>query len=308
MPASVGLLTEGCAPKNMAAEASFVMNRSLEANESGILAYKNGDYKKALDKFMEALQIDRSTGNIKGELYDLLNTGRVFIAMDQHPKAVIYLHEALRLAGALENDDALCQAQFHLATVLYYQDEYAEALKSLDKSMAIDARSGIKSGAKLNLKGMIYTKLGSRSDSLVILKDALEINVGAGDAIETANSYRAIGNVHRIENHIEQAISSYKLAYDIDRVIGHTHMVAVELEYMAELHVKLGLRKEALKLFEKAYVVNLNAGFYADAVGNLDRMIDIYRLMKDAQSVTMYSKMKDSILSESSIVKPGARK
>ncbi len=71
--------------------------------ESGVEAYRAGEYEEALQALHEARQIYHAAGDQKGEADVLNDLGVVYVQMEQWDQAEQYLGEALNIRTAVED-------------------------------------------------------------------------------------------------------------------------------------------------------------------------------------------------------------
>lgn len=284
----------GCAGKAVS-DRPYMETKAIEAGHAGAEAFGNGDYRRALERFLESLRINRSVDNRRGEVMDLVNIGKVFIAMGHYKNAQDYLNDSLRLGVDLKDDILLSEAYGTLAKADYLSGDGASALDHIEESINIDGKDRVISGAKLNLKALIFIEAKRLDDASATLKTAFEVN--REDDRELANSYRASGELNSARDDRAGAIEAFRKAYDMDKKLGDSVKIAADLESMAELNLKAGDFKEASFLFERAYIVSLNSGRAKDALGSIDKLIYTYKEMGNAEKASYYLRMKEGILS-----------
>lgn len=294
------VLSQGCAGKAKS-NSEFIRTKAAEVNVAGVGAFKKGEYSKAREKFLEALRIDRSIGNRPSELLDLINIGRASTQMGDYPASASYLNEAIRLGVSIRDDKNLSEAYATLAQANYLSGDSGSAFDNIEESLGIDERLGYKSGAKLNLKALIYIDSGRRAEAGEVLKKALQINKDDNNLLETANSCRAMARLKRDENKTSEAMDLYRLAYDMDKTNGESKKIASDLEGMGELTLKEGRAKEAIALFERSYIVSLNSNMPSQAVSAIDRIIDTYRSLGDEDKAHFYMNIKNGIVTNAGI-------
>lgn len=291
------LLFSGCAAKQKEAEGpAFMRARALEANTAANEAYAGRDFKRALDKFNESLRINRSIDNRAGELLDLINIGRTNIAIGDHEGASTSLEDAVRLALSARDEKNLSEAYATLAKADYMAGNTGAALDHLEEALAIDSRSGFKSGARLNQKGFIYARLGRYEEAASIIKAALEVNNQEGNGMEAANSHRGLAGLYARQGRDDLAMEHFARSYEIDKAHGDSKKIAHDLSGMAGLHLKAGRPEEAVFLFERSYVVNLSAGLERDAVSDLDKVVEIYKAMGNGEKTELFTKVREGLL------------
>ena len=289
---AIALATAGCAH---VADSSYMMKMSDESSRRGAEAFASGDRELALERFREALRIDRSIDNHDGEMLDLINLGRVYTSLGRYAEATDFLNGAVTLGVKTRDYALLSDAHAAFARAEYLAGHSGTALDNIEDALQIDSGLGLRSGSKLNLKGLIYIEAGRHAEAAAIINEALEINSSNNDTLETANSYRALGDLNSSRGLFADALGFYEKAYRIDHPSGDSHKIAGDLARMAELHLALGERTKAAVLFERSYVVSFNSGQRDNAVGVLDKMIDVYTGLGETGKAVFYQKVKDGL-------------
>lgn len=289
----------GCAAGPAKPERSYVEKKGEEARISARDEYSRGNYIRAREKFMESLRIDRSIDNRGGEFADLIDIGRVNILLGEAEEAKTYLYDAVRAGVGLKDEKNLSEAYYTLANADEITGDFASALDSLDESIDIDRRLGVESGARLNLKARIFMDSGRGPEAAEILKRAVYLNRAGRDGVETANSLRAMAELSGAQGKDDEALGYYRDAYEIDKSHGDSRKIALDLERMGDIRARNGGLKDAIALFERSYIVRLNGNQAAEAVANLNRIIDAYVSMGDEKKAGFYLKIKTGIIENS---------
>ncbi len=276
-------------------DKAFMVTKSDEAASRGIEAFKKGDYKNALQRFMEAFRIDKDVDNRRGELRDLANLGMVLVDAGDYKRARVYLDEAVKLAGELKDHKTLSDVYFILARADYLSGEIGSAAGNIEKSLQLDYGHGREVGEKLDLKANISIRAGRLDEALAISGESLKINREKNLRPAVATSLRTIALIKSLQKRSGEAMEYYSDAYDIDRESGDSRDTALDLGNIAELHYKEGHPALAAQLLEKSYIVSLNSGDLPRAVRSLDRMIDIYKDIGDTQKVHLFTGIKEGI-------------
>ncbi|MBI5345194.1 MAG: tetratricopeptide repeat protein [Deltaproteobacteria bacterium] len=201
----------GCSPGSMQADIPYIRLKAASAADGGIKAFAKGDYGRALDRFKEALRIERAIDDRPGEVRALINLGRVFTALGHLESAELYLNDGVTLAGTLKGEERLsAEALSTLAKVEYLRGRQQASLDDIEKALSLDSRLGIASGERLNLKGVIYARAGRLGEAKEALNSALLLNIREKDAVEAANSYRTMAEIKEAEADLPGAMSLEK--------------------------------------------------------------------------------------------------
>lgn len=296
----------GCSslPKG-GSDTSFMAAKSDEAASRGMEAYRNGDYKNALQRFMEAFRIDHGFDNRRGELRDLVGLGMGLVDTGDYMRAKEHLDAAVKLAGELKDHKTLSDVYFILARADYLSGENDSAAGYIDKSIRMDYGHGREAGEKLVLKAHICIRAGRLDEALAISEESLKVNREKNLRFEVANSLRTLALVKSLQKRTGEAMQYYSDAYEIDRESGDAGNIALDLESISELQYKDGHQVASAQLLEKSYIVSLNSGDLSRAIGSLDRIIGIYKEIGDARKVRFFNGIKEGIVANTDVLRQG---
>lgn len=277
-------------------DKAFMATKSDEAASRGTEAFRQGDNKSALQRFMEAFRIDKGLDNRRGELRDLTGLGMVLVDTGDYRRAKGYLDAAVKLAGELKDPKTLSDVYFILARADYLSGETDSAAGHIEKSLQLDYGHGKEAGEKLDLKARISIRGGRLDEALAISEESLKVNREKNLRHEMANSLRTIALVKSLQKRSGEAMEYYSDAYEIDRVSDDAGNIALDLESIAELQYKEGHQLLSAQFLEKSYIVRLNSGDLSRALRSLDRMISIYKEIGNTQKVNLFTGIKDGIV------------
>lgn len=301
----MALFAVGCASGPTAAQRSYTERKAAEAGRAGFEALDSEDYRRAIEYFAQALQLNRSVDNRAGEVKDLINIGRVYIALNDVRSAETNLSEAVRLAAEAKEEAYLSAALASLAKVRYIQGDLRRAMEDIERSIEIDSRIGTRSGSKLNLKARIYIDTGKLEEAMGILKQAYEWNSSVENMQEVANTLRQMALINEARGRLEEAKKLYNEAYTNDVAVGDSARIADDLESMAEIELASGQPEKAAFLYERSFVVSLNAGQLDDALARLYKIIQVYKKLGDNDKVRSYEKIRDGVIARKERVNSG---
>lgn len=286
-------LVYGCAPR---AVDPHPMSRSVQERMRGVAEYGEGNYQRAIERFTEALRIDRATDDRKSEALDLVDIGRVYIAVNDAKSAKGFLAEAVRLSRAEGHDEILSEAYATLAKAELMEGDNPAALKYIDESIATDALLSKKEpGGKLNLKASIILSDGRVGEAVQVFERALSINGSANDEAEAANSLRGLGDAALASGGFDNAFKYYEAAYEKDKRLGLSGRIARDLSSMAEAQLGLGRKDEALYLLERSYHVGLSGKDTSLAARSLERMISVFEGAGDIEKARSLKAVKEGL-------------
>src|SRR3990170_5741404 len=122
-----------------------MMKMSNETSRRGAEAFASGDREQALERFREALRIDRSINNRGGEMLDLINLGRVYTSLGRYADATDFLSTAVTLGVKTRDHALLSEAHAAFANAEYLAGHDGTALDNIEDALQIDEGTGIRS-------------------------------------------------------------------------------------------------------------------------------------------------------------------
>jgi tetratricopeptide (TPR) repeat protein len=191
----------------------------LALHPEGDLMDDNSNYKDAMDKYFEALDIRQ---NLFGN--DHVAVAETFYSMGY----------------TLQNQDSLDQAL----------DCFEESLNIRKVQLGLDAKEV---GDTLNMMGFLQAKRGELDDALSLLWDALRIRKLQDDHVKVSETLKNIGNVHREKQEHELAIECYEECLRIRRSeLGDVHeKVADALIAMGNVQSDMEHADEAMRSYRE---------------------------------------------------------
>ncbi|MBI5453177.1 MAG: tetratricopeptide repeat protein [Deltaproteobacteria bacterium] len=286
-------LVYGCAPR---AVDQHPMSRSVQERMRGVAEYGEGNYQRALERFTEALRIDRATDDRKSEALDLVDIGRVYIAVNDAKSARGFLAEAVRLSKAEGHAEVLSEAYATLAKAELMEGDNPSALRYIDESIATDASLSKKEpGGKLNLKAAVFLSDNRVAEAVSVFERALSINEAVNDEAEAANSLRGLGDAALASGGFDNAFKYYEAAYEKDKRLGLSGRIARDLSSMAEAQLGLGRKDEALYLLERSYHVGLSGKDTSLAARSLERMISVFESAGNIEKARSLKAVKEGL-------------
>ncbi|MBI5562616.1 MAG: hypothetical protein HY894_07190 [Deltaproteobacteria bacterium] len=290
------LALTGCASVDKNADAPEA-GRIAGLRAEGVEAAVAGDAARSRAAFASALKSDRAIDNRGGEVVDLINLGRVSLALGDVEGAKGYSGEAVSLASALGDVKDLSEAYATLAKAEYASggiDGAGSAIRHIDMALSLDKRDRAGDGAKMNVKGGALIAAGRAVEAEAVLNEALKSNLEGRDAMETGNSYRALAGTRVLGGRDGDALADYRKAYEYDRAIGAGAKIAADLRAIAALQMKAGQTAEAGFSLKRLYAVADAGNLTDEALFALDNLIKLREGGADAED--FYRKRRDELL------------
>lgn len=276
MPLAVTLISAtilgGCFGGKAAAVRSENQQRAETALSRGIRAGQKGDSREALSQLGEALTISTSIEDLPLRVSALINLARLKRLNQEQQQSEVYGDQAL----ALLNPDSrqYSEAAHEKALLELSRGRFHQALEWAQKS--INSENGDQAGSRLNLAGRINLEMGNYSAAADLARKALEQNRAAGHGEEEANSLRILGITSRLEQRYAESERRLLDALSIDKRLGRSTKIAIDLEELALNSQSRGDFRQALHFLERAVAVHEASGRVRQVLLLLEKQAELH--------------------------------
>lgn len=290
------LLLVSCA-STQTVQVPKVQEEAVARNERALDLNSRGKLQDAVTELTRALKINRAMDNRKGVVVNLLNIGRIYLTMGRFDDAKGVLEEAVSMSASIGDRLLMAEASATMGKYYYEKGDDNEAMKSLKDAVDTARSDGLKIiGASLNLTALIYMKSGRTKEAEDSFREGLSFNLKNTDYLETANSYRGIGDVLESKGESMAALEAFEKALDNDRMTGSSRKIALDLTRLGNLSLKGNRPNSALDYFLRAYDVDLNAGDKDAAVKDAANISKTYRKMGNEQKALFYDERRIELM------------
>ncbi|WEK34044.1 MAG: tetratricopeptide repeat protein [Candidatus Pseudobacter hemicellulosilyticus] len=149
----------------------------------GTLYSNNSDYVKAREYYNLAYEVNRKSGNTKGEIVNTINIGVVCQRQGDGVKALEYAFKALKMAQQTKDEDYTALIYGNISDVYVFNADYAKAisysLKGYQEYKRLENTAGIATTA--NQVANVYLQLNELSKSEQYLTESLDLYTGMAD-------------------------------------------------------------------------------------------------------------------------------
>ncbi|MBF0308229.1 MAG: CHAT domain-containing protein [Magnetococcales bacterium] len=230
-----GLSTLGVVRENMGDYASALEEFARSSSLYGELGSQNdlaqqyrkigrihylrlGQYERAREAFLEALQYFRRTGDRKGEVESLYDVGLTWEKSGNLEEADRHFQEGRTLATALEDAFLVASGTLYLANSAWYRGDYQDAFRLLLETREEARKAGDKPLEIMveNTRGLVYWTLNQLDKALWHLEEAVKMSKEADIPSELASSYNNLGQIYRSRGDCQQALTWFGRAEEID--------------------------------------------------------------------------------------------
>jgi tetratricopeptide (TPR) repeat protein len=272
-----GVLLNGCFGGTTAVVKSENQQRATIALTRGVRAEQKGNYLEAYNFLNEALTIGTSIEDNSVRITSLINLARLYRLQHNLPQAEQYMNQAL---AVMNGDSTLFAEAAHEKSLLELSlGNPSTALTWAQRSM--ERENGNLLGTRQNLASRVNLVLGNGNAAQSLAHKALENNRSSGQAEEEANSLRILGIIARNDGKNGESQRVLLDALAIDKRIGRSGKIAVDLEELATTSQTIGDLKQAALYLGRACDIHEAAGRLEPAMKNQLSLAGIYDALGD---------------------------
>jgi len=228
----------------VAAERSYVAGAKLQSERTG------DAWRKAVEKYGEALRLMREAGDRRGEAMTLTNVGSIYNLLGQPQKALENLNQALTVWRAIG-------------------DHHLEAITH-------------------TINGRVYYALGEPQKALDSYELALPVMRTVGDQSGEAGTFTQIGTVYRLIGEPQKALDHFAQALPLFRAVGDRRNEGTVLNNMGTVYSLLGDSPKAFYYFEQVLPLVRATGDRRVETATLTNLGIMYTLSGDPKKALEY--------------------
>ncbi|HEB02567.1 MAG TPA: tetratricopeptide repeat protein [Nitrospirae bacterium] len=263
--------------------ASPTMKRSNNHNVNAQAAYERGDMALAMKLSTEALRLSRSVEDTEGTAKNLLNIAAIYRVRQDRAAAHESLGELFDPAGVRYPDRLLARGGMIKALLYIDEGDLLKASEWADKAVLLCKGSRCEAMAGIyNLKGRVLLL----RDNVPGAQEYAQRGHRAGGvkSAESANSLRLLGDSSLALKDYERAESLYQDALEMDKSLGLSSKIALDLKGMAEASIGQGRVEKARQYLLRAIDVSKSASVHPH-YRTRDIEADVRILLETLQSV-----------------------
>ncbi|CAF0954952.1 unnamed protein product [Adineta steineri] len=244
-------------------QTSNEYNKGLYYNQLGLAKDAQGDYKKAIWYYEQALEIyQKALPSNHRHLATLFNNiGRVYYQMGEYSKPLSFYEQALEIQQKTlpSNHPSLAISYNNIGSVYRKMGEYSKVFSSYEKALEIHQNILPSNHPDLATSysklALVYRHVGEYSKALSSLEKDLEICQKSlpPNHPDFAHSYNNIGRVYESMGEYSKALFYYEKALEIDQeTLPSNHPdLATSYGNMGSVYDSMGEYSKALLYYEK---------------------------------------------------------
>ena len=221
--------------------------------KKGIEWYQKGCYRKSLEYFFRAYELNSASDILDGVAMSLNNIGTVYRIIGDYDEAIPFFDEAYTIYSDLNNQSEAVKALSNKAATFICMEKLDEAKQVIEETLQMLPAKGNKALLipVLQNKGVLLTKQGSYEAAEEVLANCLD-QADSLDPMGMASLHFAFGNLMLKTERPVDAIASFEKALLIDRKLGFYKGMADDLLCMGLAYTRLGQDKKAVKSLKRS--------------------------------------------------------
>ncbi len=240
--------------------------------ERGLRAQQKSDIRQAERFFADALALSSSIEDNPDRVIALVNLARLNRLGGKIDASNLYIDQALQICIA--HPEFTSEVTYEKALVEIALNNNNDALKWASRSL--DAENGPSKGVRRNLLARILRINGNLAAAIKTATIALQENRNNDLPEEEANSLRMLGDIELESSRLESAEKLLLEALEIDKRIGASAKIGLDLEKLAEVAERKYEPVLVAEYLERACSVHLSAGRRDKAAVLLQELIKAY--------------------------------
>ncbi|HWP43188.1 MAG TPA: CHAT domain-containing tetratricopeptide repeat protein [Blastocatellia bacterium] len=218
--------------------------------------------RNSIEKYGEARQLFKSSGDRNLEAHTLANIAAVYSGLNEYHTSLDYYQEALKLYREVSDRFGESIALHGLASIYKDLGRYQDAIDNYNSALSIFRLRGDRRSEAFTLLsvGVLYSILGETQKTIDVYDRALALFRATGDRRGEANALNLIGAAHRSGGEHQKALDSCNQALAIYRSLGDRGGEADTLRDLGNAHASLNHYEKALELYNQALDIYRSRG------------------------------------------------
>lgn len=284
---------------------SVILLQLLSAEDSNITSVQKADslytrgkalssdyeYEKAIDLYIEALDIHRALNLLRQQMQDMQALGEVYYYTCDYAKAMAFYDSALMIAREIQDNESE-GALFHMMGTAYErQCDYEKSSIYCDSAItiAVALADQALTGKILATIGLVYHNIGKYDSAFVNYESALKIVRESNDKKSEAYILCCTGLSYDATSQYYTALAYYDSSLSLCRDIGNRYIEGTNYHNIGRTYYALGKSDTALLNYSKALPVRQQIGDRWGEGRTLMNIGQVYYSLGFYDSVLIYS-------------------
>src|SRR5688572_902577 len=254
-------------------EAGDVRGEADAHNRVGSIYYQLGDFKASLAAHERALPLFERVGDVTLLAESLGNQAVALQNLGQADRAVDLYARILEMQRTSGNRRGEAYALHNLGAALYRLGRYQDALARYEEALAAKRAIGVNTaGITVGNMGTTRTRLGEHRAALADHQTALELRRAAKDRRGEAYELQNLGSTYLVLDEWPAALEHLRAADPLFEALGDARGQGSTLHNLGAAYEAMGDDERALAYFDRALAIRRPAGDPATTSTTLMRM------------------------------------
>lgn len=251
----------------------FLVSVAATLNNMATVEKFRGDYRRALQLYLEAIPIYTELENQKGLASCFNNTGELYKKQRRLDKALSYYEQARDLYIELDNEVYQAIVLSNMATVFRLQGKYEEARAAYQKTLDIFWKNQVKKYIPniLQSMGILHEEMGREKEALTNYREALRLLRQNGITEGQTNALNSIAELLLKQGKAKEALSYAEESQRLSETSGSYLQLRDAARILSLIHAEN-------QFYEAAYRFMNDFKTYDDSLSNAEKSREIGRL------------------------------
>lgn len=263
----------------------------------------NTAYKKAIENYLNALNLSREFKKLNAEIVILNQIGVVYRRQDKIRSALNYHQFALELINKIPTptDDikmskSVCENS--IGNIYLKLKQYKLALEKFEKAIITKKELQDKRGLAINYHniGFVYQNLEKLDEALFNYNKSLQYNLEIKSKIGKVICHNSISNVLILKGEYKKALKYVQEVKTLSQEIGNKFYITSVYNTIGNCEINIGNLDKGKKIIKNSLDISLKYGIPTNTNKSYEYLSEIYRLKGDYENA--YTFYKKSILGE----------
>ncbi len=246
--------------------------------------------RSAVDKYREALQLLRSSGNREREATVLNNIGVFYRTLGELDTALDFFNQSLAIRRELGDRRGEAISLDQLGRVHVALGEMQKGLDFYDQALALERAGGNQREEANTLSniGAVYFELGETERALDSYNRALPLYSAIGGRPREARALTSIGSIYFSRGENKKALEFYERALAVQQTLNSRGSIAYTRLQIGVLYAKLGQKEKASDFLNQALEVERKTANRYTLAEALTVIGEVYYNLGERQKASEY--------------------
>jgi len=246
--------------ENSIKKATNEREKAIKLNDLATLYHQAGDYDAALERLLEAFEIDEKNNDLVSMATRYNNIGQIYQAKGELDKALESSFKALKIDEKNNNIVNMAIRYNNIGQIYQAKGELDKALEFSFMALKIDEKNKnlVNMAIWYNNIGAIYQAKGELDKALEFSFKALEILKKNNEQVKMAVTYSNIGQIYQAKGELDKALEFSFNALEILKKNNEQVKMAVTYSNIGQIYQAKGDLDKALEFIFKALEIFKN--------------------------------------------------